>query len=440
LGSSPSIWKEKGLVFYATKHAFWAPKDVQTCLEQKTPIDITDTSKFNYGCYNDSLDELEYSLAPFECIPDDVHIDSILALDIHTGEIVWSQRVQGVDIFNFGCYLECLGPFPNNNERCCVTIPGPAWGFDQAPILHEVDLPKNFPIESKKHYLRNVHKHHNEENDDDKKFHHGSSHFAHDDHHYAFNREMRVGALQKSGVFWSFRAIDGNFRWSRDFGPASAFGEGQWGAAYDQDCDTFFISMSGASSYVTEPQPPVTVLPDGQLICDSGFISATDALYGNVKWVAFPTFAKINGNCTNFLPPPIEVFKKGVKIEGNDGGVPTPWSETATVAEPCPVPDRKFSCFEEGWGSNHIHGPPAVVRGGKKGSVVFYGTLDGHVYGLNAKDGSCLIDMECPCDAEKHPGPIGGVFGGPSVTDEQVRFLCGYFPNFGNTFVQYHLP
>ncbi|CAI9092701.1 OLC1v1028019C1 [Oldenlandia corymbosa var. corymbosa] len=104
-GSSPAIDIKRRLVYVATGNLYTAPQQVLDC--QKAQNNQT---------------------APtHECVPSDVHFNSIMAFDLKSGEIRWSKRLGGYDIYTSACFD------PSNPD--CPPGPNPDADFGEAPML-----------------------------------------------------------------------------------------------------------------------------------------------------------------------------------------------------------------------------------------------------------------------------------------------------------------
>jgi glucose dehydrogenase len=68
---------------------------------------------------------------PDPCIKPDDHSESILALDLDSGSIVWSNHLGGYDTWVFACDL----PPPSAGPDNCPKIPGPDSDFGEAPMM-----------------------------------------------------------------------------------------------------------------------------------------------------------------------------------------------------------------------------------------------------------------------------------------------------------------
>ena len=125
------------------------------------------------------------------CLSADDHADSILALDLATGSIKWSQRlmswnqpylgiVDGSDAWNVACWFGV----PN-----CPTSAGPDYDFGSAP--NEIT------------------------------------------YQTSGGPRTIIGAGQKSGIYYALDPDLGTVLWSTQVGPGSALGGMEWGSASD---------------------------------------------------------------------------------------------------------------------------------------------------------------------------------------------------------------
>lgn len=106
-GSSPAIDVARNLVYISTGNLYTAPPHVIKCEEQqnnKTKRDFPDP-----------------------CIEPDAHFNSILALDMDSGEIRWFRQLGDFDAW----FIACGVPGTAN----CPSIPSPDADFGEAPLL-----------------------------------------------------------------------------------------------------------------------------------------------------------------------------------------------------------------------------------------------------------------------------------------------------------------
>jgi hypothetical protein len=95
-GSGPAIDIGRNLVLLATGNLYTTPRDITQCeqnrLKEKHPV------------------------VPDPCIKSDDHSESVLALDLENGTIIWSHHLGAYDIWNRYCFQ------PHNPN--CPPIPG----------------------------------------------------------------------------------------------------------------------------------------------------------------------------------------------------------------------------------------------------------------------------------------------------------------------------
>lgn len=184
-------------------------------------------------------------------------------------------------------------------------------------------------------------------------------------------REM-LGIGQKSGIFWALDPDDGALIWSRVVGPGGAVGGMQWGSATD-----------GRSIYVALgnlEHTPYT-LPNGD-VAYGGSFAALDAATGELQWQT---------------PDPLSY-------------------------EPI------FTPLGPGPGFLAVDTAPVTLAY----EVVLGASLTGHMYALDASSGQILWSF--------YSG--GAVSGGPSVQDHVLYWGSGYgrfgLPN--NQLYAFHVP
>ncbi|KAL6187665.1 hypothetical protein ACLB2K_039061 [Fragaria x ananassa] len=236
-GSSPSIDVLRRHVYVATGNLYTAPPEVIQCQEKQNNQSGKPTQ-------------------PDQCTGPDIHFNSILALDLVTGRIVWSRQLGGYDIFYFACltpnnpdcqlggydifYFACLTP----NNPDCPPGPNDDADFGEAPMLLTI--------------------HPN-----------GTSHDV-------------VVAVQKSGFAWALDRDNGNITWFKLAGPGSNEGGGIWAGAWVAlDVDTGKILWTTANPSNDTTQGPVSVA-NGVVFTGSmasnGPIYAMDATTGKILW------------------------------------------------------------------------------------------------------------------------------------------------------------
>lgn len=145
----PAIDPKRGMLFIGTGNNYSAPADVEAC-QNATPL--------------------------ANCTAADDFFDTALALDLKTGQVKWSKKLQGFDTWTVAC-LTPTGPKAN----CPV------------PTSPDFDLGGAGP-----NLVGNI-----------------------------------IGFGQKSGIFWALNPDNGNIVWSTPVGPGATLGGIEWGTATD---------------------------------------------------------------------------------------------------------------------------------------------------------------------------------------------------------------
>jgi polyvinyl alcohol dehydrogenase (cytochrome) len=200
-GSSPSIDTNRKQVYIATGNNYSAPPEFLNCI---TAAGDDET-------------------AQRACLPAENYFDAVLALDMDTGDVNWSNVVIPFDVWTVSCLF---------GQPTCPSPAGPDFDFGQAPMLMKVKT--------------------------------GSQKKTTD----------LVGVGQKSGIFWALDADTGNVVWSTQVSPGGVAGGIQWGSAFDGER----IYTSSANS---EYKP--WTLPDGST-SNYGIWSALDPATGEIVW------------------------------------------------------------------------------------------------------------------------------------------------------------
>jgi polyvinyl alcohol dehydrogenase (cytochrome) len=147
----PAIDAARGLLYTGTGNNYEVPDSVKACL-------ASSSMQQQPGCF-----------------AADDYFDSALALDLKTGQVKWSRRLQGIDVWTVAC----------NRNPTQISCPVPA-----SP---DYDLSGSGP-----NLLPNI-----------------------------------VGFGQKSGIYWALNPDTGAIVWSSVVGPGSTLGGIEWGTATD---------------------------------------------------------------------------------------------------------------------------------------------------------------------------------------------------------------
>jgi polyvinyl alcohol dehydrogenase (cytochrome) len=202
----PAIDPKRGTLFVGTGNNYTTPANVEAC-QNATPT--------------------------ADCAAPDDFFDTALALDLKSGQIKWSKRLQGIDTFTGSCGFGAARPTPGN-PNCPV------------PDSQDFDFGGAGP-----NLVGNI-----------------------------------VGFGQKSGIYWALDPDNGNIVWSTLVGPGSSLGGIEWGTATDGR--RIYVAIANRFHL------PYTLAPSGQQIT-WGAWSALDVATGNILWqTADPTAGTID--------------------------------------------------------------------------------------------------------------------------------------------------
>lgn len=157
------------------------------------------------------------------CLSPEDHVDSVMALNMGTGQIKWANRLSNGDDWNAACI--------SSTTQNCPSPAGPDFDFGSGPNLFTVQSPTG---------PRTI-----------------------------------VGAGQKSGVYSAFDPDTGRLLWATQVGPGSVVGGIEWGSATDGQRIYVAIGNKDHTSY--------TLQPSGQTDT-AGSWSALDPLTGQILW------------------------------------------------------------------------------------------------------------------------------------------------------------
>jgi len=172
-GSQPSINTVRRHVYIGTGNSYTAPEEVIACQKENSLLPFVS---------ND----------PDPCLPSDVWQDSILAIDIDSGEVQWVYQPPGVDAYLASCGYPGLAAV---DSALCPQVPGPDADFGMAPTF----IPE---------------------------------------------RDALV-AGRKNGYVYSLHAENGTLLWSTRAGPGGIGGGLAWGIAVDEERVFFAVINTG---------------------------------------------------------------------------------------------------------------------------------------------------------------------------------------------------
>lgn len=217
---TPAIDPLSGTVFVGTGNNYTTPDSANACQQAAQTNKTSDAN----------------------CTDPQDYFDSVLALNLRDGHIIWGDKIQGWDAWNVACAFEPLG------VTWCPSIYSPDYDFGGAgPNLMVVKGPNGLP------------------------------------------REL-VGVGQKSGVYWAFDPRNGSVVWNTLVGPGSSLGGIEWGTAYDLQRVYVPIANAFGTSYQ---------LANGGATVTGGSWAALDPQTGKFDWqVATPGTAPALGGAS----------------------------------------------------------------------------------------------------------------------------------------------
>ncbi|KAI8475329.1 MAG: quinon protein alcohol dehydrogenase-like superfamily [Monoraphidium minutum] len=238
-GSAPVVDRQRGQVIISTGDNYEMPDEVEDCL----------VALGNLTAANAPQQKACLQLAGGK----DNHHNAIIALDMQTGAIKWSNPVDGPDAWNAACLSS--NPLVNDN---CPNIEGPDFDFGQAPML--VTTCKQGK---------------------------------------GCKQLLVVG--QKSGIVWAMDPADGRTIWNQRAGPGGLIGGLMWGSASDNkliyvnnnNMGNIMLDFAGADAYL-KPVPNALNATAPPTSANGGLCVALDAWDGAVVW-SFPNPTRDQG-------------------------------------------------------------------------------------------------------------------------------------------------
>ncbi|KAJ8775256.1 hypothetical protein K2173_020260 [Erythroxylum novogranatense] len=179
-GSSPSIDAKRNHIYIATGNLYSAPPRILQCQEKQNN---------------------QTPSGPDECIEPENHSNSVLALDLDSGDIKWCRQLGGYDVW----FLACSNP----------STPGCPPGLNLVADFSEAPMVLNLCING--------------------------------------TYQDIVVAVQTRGFDWSLHRDNGTLVWSTNTGPGEVGGGGYWGAATDNKVVYTNIANSGFKNFTLRP-------------------------------------------------------------------------------------------------------------------------------------------------------------------------------------------
>jgi len=222
LATGTRLWQTYTVPSGSTGGAVWSSTPVVDTVRGSLYITTGNNYTVPEGVADCEQANLSHPAEIVECQPDEDHFDSVLALDLSTGTIKWSRRMQPDDAWNGSCSIAA---------PACPNPAGPDYDFGAGANLFTTVV-------------------------------NGTA-------------TDIVGAGQKSGVYWALNPDNGDIIWQRPVGPGGSTGGIEWGAATDGQQIYVAISNTNRSPYFLNPSG---------MKWNGGSWAALAAPTGAIKW------------------------------------------------------------------------------------------------------------------------------------------------------------
>ncbi|MBW2419522.1 MAG: PQQ-binding-like beta-propeller repeat protein, partial [Deltaproteobacteria bacterium] len=384
-GGNPSIDPDRNQIYIPTSNNYAVPEKARQCERNRLDPVNEPPPTLPDGITCDNLNEVVGN-----------HVDAIVALDLDSGVVNWVFRAREYDAWVHACavpdftlihYPPLLGTAPTvppGNFASCSDVPGPDFGFSQAPMLIR-DLP---PAGG------------------------------------GTPRDM-LGVGEKSGIFYLLDPEDGGLVWSTRVSPGGTLGGMQWGSATDGR--TIYTASSNANNASRDRDLPFYPTPLNPVYPGfPGFLNAETQFSG-------PGFGLgLGGAPWTLVNPPADAVASADGVSswvGSAGELKTItgfWSAldaaTGEILWQRPLPTDGRPPVDEtpepDPSGGYLDGSVTVANG-----VVFGGGIDGEgsMFAMDAGDGSILFEF----NAQFAGAPAGGIQASPSVVDGVVYWGSG---------------
>lgn len=212
-GSQPTIDTKRGSVYVATGNNYSLPKNLEKCLKDLKAKDRSECFK------------------KFDAM--DNYASSVLALDLETGAVKWSRKLENFGAWTYACE-PTLAPVLPTKDKNCEDPDSDDFDFGQGPMLLQTESDgKNRQI-------------------------------------------LAIG--QKSGVFWAFDPDQGRTLWSTKIGPGGTLGGMEFGSATDGKLIYAAITNFGHIPF------QLSAGPEAGKTVNGGIWAGIDAATGTILW------------------------------------------------------------------------------------------------------------------------------------------------------------
>jgi outer membrane protein assembly factor BamB len=285
-GGNFPIDTKRNLIFVSTGEAYTSPLEADHC--ENNRLAIAGANPFSDECIDIDQDGNAIvgpihsiaSATPGVSSSSHPLMDSVIALDTKTGEIVWAKRLQGFDVWNLACIGFILGGLADNFDQACP------------PYLRTINAGLNFfakdlDIAEQPMLVRNV------QLPDGRK-----------------KRDMLI-VTGKAANVWALDPATGAEIWKSTaaFGPGSLFGGGVvWGSATDGK--RIYLTSTTSNLNIADLGNPALAVVPGSCAADAfdpgtgnlngGIYGALDLATGDIAWQRCLTAAIVDN--TTGLP------------------------------------------------------------------------------------------------------------------------------------------
>jgi polyvinyl alcohol dehydrogenase (cytochrome) len=204
-GSTPAVDPATDSVYVGTGNNYMVPAAAAACVANALKLHTSDAN----------------------CTAPDDYFDSVLSLNLSTGKVNWSHRVEGYDAWT----LACLSLPPGVSG--CPSPEGPNYDFSGGPNLFTIVNPSTR------------------------------------------RPETLLGVGQKSGIYWVFNPVTGRLVWDTFVGP----GDTLWGTATDGSRIYLAEGNSGSTPFTLRGSGP-----EAGRTCSGGVWSALNPATGAILW------------------------------------------------------------------------------------------------------------------------------------------------------------
>jgi polyvinyl alcohol dehydrogenase (cytochrome) len=382
-GGSFPVDRHRRQIYVPTANNYTVPEKARQCERHRIDPTNEPTPTLPEGIDCDNLNDVVGN-----------HVDSIVALDMDTGGVNWVFRAREYDAWVHSCavpdftlitFPPLLGTAPTvppGNFLSCSDVPGPDFGFNQAPMLRRVRMSRG-------------------------KW-----------------RDM-LGVGEKSGIFYMIDPDTGNLVWSTRVSPGGGLlGGMHWGSATDGE--TIYTASSNANNAGRDRTLPFYPTPLNPIYPGfPGFLNAETEFSG-------PGFGLgLAGEAWTLVNPPAQAVANadGVSTWVEAGELKTVtgfWSAldaaTGEILWQRPLPTDGRPPVDEtpepDPSGGALQGSVTLANG-----VLFGGGADGEgsMFAMDASDGTILFEF----NAQFVGAPGGAIEASPAVVDGVVYWGSG---------------